>query len=174
MLEEERIWAYAVGGGVTVTFPRASRLSQSHLAPIAQTKIAAGHMWVCVPPFRVVDITLPIQGWSAAKEAYFEGFVIQESSMAATPTVYEILDVDLIAEFQLLNGRLPQMKDIETMAAHIFPMMERFPAFQVKQWRLLVKYVPVNFRASDEHLKDLEVPILNGKRPEEIYQQSRV
>ena len=57
MLENEGIWSCAVGGGITVSFPRASRLPQAHFAPIAPRRIAAGHMWVCVPPFRVVDVT---------------------------------------------------------------------------------------------------------------------
>jgi len=89
----------AVGGGVTVTFPRASRLSQSHLAPIAQTKIRRqGHMWVCVPPFRVVDITLPIPGMECSQEAIFEGFVIQRiKHWLRRPTVYKSSTSILIA-----------------------------------------------------------------------------
>lgn len=173
MLEEERIWAYAVGGGVTVTFPPECRLPQSHFGVIAPREIVAGHMWVTVPPFRVVDITLPIQHWSPIQQPYFDHFVIAEESAPAAPTVWELIDVELIDDFRMSEGRMPGMQDVRMRVPHVFPFMKRFPGFQVHSGRLSIKYVPTKIGASEETLYELHAPRLNGKTPGELYRRFR-
>lgn len=169
MLEQERIWAYAVGGGVTVNFPVGSGLPASHFGVIAPRKVVAGHMWVRVPPFRVVDITLPLQNWSPRQEAFVKQFVIAEGASEAVPTVWELIDVDLIEEFRRDAGRMPTMDDVKKLTPHVFPFMKTFPPFEVRSGDLSVKYVPTKIGASEETLYDLVEPKLNGRSPGESY-----
>jgi len=169
MLEQERIWAYAVGGGVTVNFPPESGLPASHFGVTAPRKVVAGHMCVRVPPFQVVDITLSMQHWSAAQQLFLRQFVIAEESSEAMPTVWEMIDVDLIEEFRMGAGRTPSMEDVRILTPHVFPFMKRFPAFEIRSGRLPIKYVLTKIGASEETLYDLVEPKLNGKSPGELY-----
>ena len=169
MLEQERLWSYAVGGGVTVNFPDTSGIPPSHFGVIAPRQVVAAHMWVRVPPFQVVDITLPFQNWNPQQQHYIRDFVISEESERAQYTVWELVDVNVLMQFQLLNGRDMTLRDVRDIAPHVFPFMARFPAFQVGSGELQIKYVPTKTGASEEGLYELIQPVLNGRRPGELY-----
>jgi hypothetical protein len=173
MLEVEQVWAYAVGGGITVNFPTGSGLPSSHFGVIAPRKVVAGHMWVRVPPFWVVDITLPLQNWSTRQQVFLKEIVMEEETSEAAPTVWELIDVDLIEEFTMRAARIPNMEDVRALAPHVFPFMEKFPAYQVHSRDLTIKYVPTKIGASEETLYGLVEPKLNGKSPGELYTMFR-
>jgi hypothetical protein len=111
-----------------------------------------------VPPFWVVDITLPLQHWSARQRGFLKQFTIAEETSEAVPTVWELIDVDLIEEFRVKRGRNPSMEDVRELTPHVFPFMKRFPAFEVRSGDLAIKYVPTKIGASEETLYDLVEP----------------
>jgi hypothetical protein len=169
MLEEEKIWAVAVGGGLTIDFPAASGLSPSYFGVIAKTAITAAHMWVHVPPFRVVDVTLPMQFWKPNRQIYFTRPVVAEVSTLVAASIYDLADLDVIGEFEMMHGREPRMRDIELIIPHAFPFMKKFPAFQVTHDELTIKYVPTKIGATEDSLYNLIEPRLNGRSPGDIY-----
>jgi hypothetical protein len=71
MLDLEGVWAYAVGGRVTVNFPAHSEVQPSHFGVIGGESNVAAHMWVKAPPFVVIDISLPEQRWGQAHQRFF-------------------------------------------------------------------------------------------------------
>jgi hypothetical protein len=169
MLDLEGIWAYAVGGGVTVNFPVGSGVQPSHFGVIGGESNVAAHMWVKAPPFVVVDISLPEQQWGAARQGYFTNFVITETSRFIPVTVEQLVDMNAYDEFVAANGRRPTMRDVARRIPHAFPFMERFPSFSVVSADLTVDYAPTKVGASLEPLAEMAHPRLNGHSPIELY-----
>ena len=98
---------------------------------------------------------------------------MEEETSEAEPTVWELVDVDLIEEFTIRAGRMPNMEDVRALAPHVFPFMEKFPAYKVRSGDLTIKYVPTKIGASEETLYDLVEPKLNGKSPGQLYTRFR-
>jgi hypothetical protein len=104
MLDLEGVWAYSVGGGVTVRFPRRTRLDPSHFGMLGGTsstpgaESAAGHMWIRVPPYQVLDITLAAQPMPPERALHLTDIVLAERSRPKTATVEQLVDQDLIEQ----------------------------------------------------------------------------
>jgi hypothetical protein len=128
-------------------------------------------MWIRVPPFAVLDITLPEQPWDPRRKAYFHTFVISEIGRASGASVEQLMDMDEIERFAVSHRRLPNMTDIERRAPHIIAFMERFPSFAVEQTPLIVEYAPTKIGASIEPLAEMQVPSMNGLLPWRLYEQ---
>jgi hypothetical protein len=171
MLEAEGIWSYAIGGAVEISFPGESNLPPSYFWPITlpDNPIFAGHMWVCAPPFKVVDVALPVQQWTLEKASYFPEYVLSDLARPAEPTVGDLLDADAVRDFVAHEDRLPTMEDVRRLTPWLFPFMRSFRAFAVVVGQLRIKYVPTKVSATDRPLADMVIPELNGKRPRGIY-----
>jgi hypothetical protein len=169
MLDLEGVWAYAVGGGVTVNFPAGSHVRPSHFGVIGGESDVAAHMWVKAPPFVVVDISLPEQPWGQARQRYFTNFVITETGVPRPATVEQLIDMNAYDEFVQANGRQPAMRDVARRIPHAFPFMERFPSFSVVSGDLTVDYAPTKVAASAEALTEMAHPRLNRHSPIELY-----
>src|SRR5882762_6732324 len=63
VLDREGVWNYVVEGALRVQFPDYSGIRDLHFWPLVHPDNPArtGHAWLRVPPFRVIDITLPVQ-----------------------------------------------------------------------------------------------------------------
>lgn len=171
MLDMEGIWSYTAGGGASISFPKKSGLSPSYFGVIGGESSVAAHVWIRVPPFVVLDITLPAQPWDARRRPYLTDFVISERSRASEPTVHQLIDMDEIERFRFTYGRQPTMKDVAQLIPHVFPFMERFPSFSVEAGSLEIAYVPTKIGASVEPLREMQVPKLCGYSPWELYQR---
>lgn len=169
MLDLEEIWAYAVGGGVTVKFPAGSGLQPSHFGVLGGESNVAAHMWVKAPPFVVVDISLREQKWGRTRQRHFTDFVITEASRPRPVTVEQLVDMNAYEEFIQANGRRPSRGDVARRIPHAFAFMERFPSFSVGSGDLTVDYAPTKVGASLEPLDRMAHPILNGQSPMELY-----
>jgi hypothetical protein len=169
MLDLEGVWAYAVGGGVTVNFPARSGVQPSHFGVIGGESNIAAHMWVKAPPFVVVDISLSEQQWGEARQRFFGDFVMTETSRPLAVTVEQLVDMNAYDEFVHANGRRPTMRDVARRIPHAFPFMERFPSFSVVSGNLTVDYAPTKVGASLEPLAGMAHPVLNRHSPMELY-----
>jgi hypothetical protein len=116
----------------------------------------AAHMWLRVPPFAVLDITLRGQPWDPERRPYFQPFVLSERSLPSTATVEQLVDMNAIEKFAFANGRPPTMREVARCIPHVFPFMERFPSFSVDSISLVIDYAPTKFSASLEPLADMQ------------------
>jgi hypothetical protein len=171
MLDREGIWSYAVGGGATIEFPSSSGIVPSHFGFIGGQSRIAGHMWVRVPPFAVLDITLPAQPWDRARLPFFNSFVMSEVSRATAPTVEQLVDMNAIEQWILSNGRSPTTRDIFRLVPRLGPFMERFPTFSVRADPITVSYAPTKIGGTIKPLEGMTEPHLNGYSPLELYQE---
>ena len=68
-LESGGVWNYVVKGALTIEFPKNSGYGKTYFWPIDIAKVAAGHVWVCAPPYSIIDLTIqPATVWGPSPE----------------------------------------------------------------------------------------------------------
>lgn len=167
-LERQGVWSYLAGGGVRIHFPAASRVTGRFFWPLVDPENPAqtGHAWLCAPPFKVVDITLPVQGYPPDIAKHFGRFVAVERSVPAKVEAGDLYDNKLIEFHVRKHGSRPTLDDL----AH--PQREfmlDFPAFQVAYLELELKYIPMHISAMDGDLDAMRNLCLSGNYPTQLY-----
>jgi hypothetical protein len=173
-LEREEIWNYFVAGALGVYFPEQSRLRPKYLSPIMApgNPARAGHAWLKVPPFVVVDVTLPLQPFSAREAVFITRPVVQEISVPAEPTIEELVEPEAAELFEGHHRRLPTMNDLPAFGVpHLVEFMREFPAFLVTLDEIRLKYVPTAISAPDAPLERMHNLCLSGKYPVQLYDE---
>jgi hypothetical protein len=171
MLDLEGIWSYTVGGGVSVNYPASSRIPSAHFGVLGGQSRVAAHMWIRVPPFAVLDITLPAQPRRPECQPFYPSFVMEEESRPSPATVLQMFDMDELERVTLMLGRRPTMRDVfVNFLPRIRNFMECFPPFAVNYGELVVEYAPTKINASDRPLSGMRHPILTGHSPSALYE----
>jgi len=171
MLEREGIWSYMAGGATVVEFPRHAHLRAQYFHPFVHPDNPAktGHMWLRVPPFAVVDVTLAMQPWSNRQRPFIPAYIASEAFNVAEKEIDDLIEDELM-ELLMEQGRVPTMANLEPRQRQT---MEKFPAFQIEQQELRIKYVPTRVSAMDGALEDMRNLCLSGKYPAQLYQDFR-
>lgn len=167
-LEREEIWGYGAVGSLIVQFVNpAGRRRTLHHFMYPANPARAGHAWLCVPPFDVVDLTVQAQSGFTDEERGRLTPIIAE----AVPTE-EVLDIDELAEPELLEmfraerGRAGRLRDFVGAALREF--WERSPARIVITPSARLKYIECGISAGDGlPLEDMRNLMLCGRGPGE-------
>jgi hypothetical protein len=174
ILDQENIWAYEVGGGVQINYPPQSGLDPSFFGAVGGRRDAvAGHMWVRVPPYAVLDVTLAAQPYPQSKRRYMNSVVMERENILKAATVHQMLDQDAIGRFVTMAGRFPTMRDVFRELPHIEPFLPRFPSFSVNAGDLVIDYAPTKIHATEEALSQMGHPILSGMTPPQFFEAFR-
>lgn len=173
MLERRGVWNYIVKGALTLTFAPDTGLGDLHLAPIMMNgnPAVAGHAWICAPPFRVVDITAAFQPYPPSYERLITSPIIEESLSPVTPTVEDLFDPDLVAEFLRRERRLPTLRDTTANDPDLMSKTRRFGAGSVTLGKVTFRYIACGIGAPDEPLERLSTLNLSGKYPRDLYEE---
>lgn len=160
MLDRLQVWSFGLFGSVVIEAPdRGIRRTIQTMAFKREPgpDIAAGHAWVCAPPFLVVDASLALQRWDAAILPFLPGVVLAGSEASKVEArVEDIVDDrvrDLFADAEgwhdpYLHHRLdPSLRGFH----------QTFPARDVIMPKLHVRFVPVLVRQPTERLNEIEV-----------------
>jgi len=165
MLDQEGVWCYPFAGGLTLEHSDGMWHFGAFSSP--EAKAEAGHMWVRVPPFQVIDIALPFQGWESGIQCHFEGPVVSEISTPYGATERELFDGEYLTD--LGAGKTDRTR-AQRLIEDNLRFMERFQAFTVFHHRLNLHYVPVGTKMSPVGLQEMTWPVLNGMDPSELYE----
>jgi len=170
ILEREGIWNYFVGGGLRIKFPGPSGIQDSYFHPLVHPDNPAqtGHAWLRVPPFTVVDITLPRQEYSAKVAAYFSGPVLAKDSASYNPEAGDLFENRLVDLLVKKYGRRPTLRDLH---ARQIEFMTIFSAFEIQYCELKLGYIPTKISAMDAGLEGMKNLCLSGKYPHELYKE---
>jgi hypothetical protein len=169
MLDEEKIWAYPVGGGVGIRFP-GNEKSYFGAISLPGTPVAAGHMWVCAPPYTVVDISLSLQPWSQERREFLPGNpILSEVASPFEATIFELMDMDYIRWVRRTYGQEPTVGQLLQNYPWLGPVLQQFPATTFPYGQLSLSYVPVGIKMSPKALDGMQAPTLNGLSPAELY-----
>lgn len=164
MLERVGIWCCFVKGSVRVDFPDGSGLEPYHFWSLTHPANPAktGHAWLMAPPFRIVDVTLDLQPWSAQQLRHVPGPVLLESPTPANYAPTDLMEPELLLEL----GRVPTLSEVRQMVRN-FP--ERFGVFGVRVSGTGLTYIATGVSAPDAPLELMGNLVLRGKLPHQLY-----
>jgi hypothetical protein len=170
ILDRDEVWSYLVGGGVRISFPSSSAIRDSYFWPLVHPDNPAktGHAWLCVPPFKVLDITLPIQHYPAKTAAYFDGFVAAEEYSEYEAVAGDLYEDELVELVVQKTGKPPTL---ENLAPRTKQFMRTFTAFSIRYAELALKYIPMQITAIDSDLEGMRNLCLSGMYPLELYER---
>lgn len=170
MLEHEGIWSCMVAGAATVLFPPESGLGRRYFSPLVHPDNPAktGHTWLFAPPFRVVDITLLMQGWNRRESKHIPSVILIERWEAAQADTDDLMERKLSELIYRTTGRAPSMA---SLSPQLVQTMRKFPAFFITINGTRIKYVPTQVSAMDGTLERMRNLRLSGRYPFELYQR---
>jgi hypothetical protein len=146
-LEQYGVWNYVVVGGLIVS--AAGRATKKIFYPEeSDSKSLYGHAWVRVPPFRFVDLTLPLQEYSS-----------DLNGVVTEPVLSELVrDEGFPADF----------------AEYGHPNVDRFcPSFVVTHGNATLLYVPYGVKLPSENLESMAQPVLHGLNSYQLFSEFR-
>jgi hypothetical protein len=154
MLDRLGVWSVAVTGSLTldVNGGRIRRMFHSVDEPDFPGA-ALGHSWIIAPPYRIVDATISLQHWSGDEMGRFvPPFVLaSEEAKKIRPVVKDVVSNKLRTEGAMMGWSdsdlhyrlLPRLRDFGVT----------FPASEISQGRLTLRYVPVAIKQTDVPLE---------------------
>ena len=169
-LKRKGIWGIAVVGSLVVDFlnPQGRRRILHHfMHPANPAK--AGHAWLCVPPYDVVDLTVQAQSGFSADELTRLAPILAE----AVPTdgdiaLDELAEPELLELFRADYGRLALLQDLVTEPMRDF--WTRSPARVVTTQSVRLKYIDCGIIACEAvPLEDMRNLVLSGRGPGDLY-----
>ena len=169
-LDEEGVWSLLVHGAARIRFPAAAGLTTKHFWPIMPPGNPAltGHAWVFAPPFRVVDVSLDSQQYSAGEEEYLTGpvlvtdftvplFGIEDLAEPPMPTLLAAQGITTINGLNKSHPGLPQR-------------IRRIGPVEIQLGLVSVAYIPCAVGASDGPLSESSNLILSGAKPMQLFE----
>lgn len=168
ILEEEGIWNHMVFGSLSIEFPEESKIPRKHFWSVdVKDNARAGHAWIFVPPYHVVDLTIKQQVYKQGEEQYLPSMVLSESDKEYTPTykdlispeVMRILTCQGIKPVNAINSTIPQFKMFNI----------DFKSISTAFNETKLHYIPTSVSAPDLKFIEARNLKLSGKYGYEIY-----
>lgn len=175
ILEKEGIWNYIAVGGLRIEFSATVGLSPTRFEPImASTNPAvAGHVWLCAPPYHVVDIAVGYQPYSRGEAQHIDHPIIVENVEAASYTLEDLMESDAVRETSESLGRTPILDDLYRMVPGLRERIAKYGPFSVRQQDATFSYFPIRVSAPDSPLEQARNLTLSGRGPLELYEAFR-
>lgn len=165
-LEHEGIWGYVAAGSAKVTFPPPGRTRVLHHLMHPNNPATAGHAWLVVPPFSVVDLSIQAQPrFEDAERAQLAAVVEEAATLVHDRTLDELAEDDLLNHFRRVVGR------DGTLADFAGPELEAYwresPHKQLLVGRVALKYLECGVMGSNDPvpLAQMRNLILSGNDP---------
>jgi hypothetical protein len=154
-LEREGIWNCVIAGGAVLDIPS---LTPRYFWPMRAPGNSAltGHAWVCAPPFRVVDITISLQAYPTQYRPHLPEFIAAKHTHETSVIASELYEPEYRAHFFARYGRVPNIRDMETVDPYVLQVAKEFGVFWVEAQRAKVKYIPCQITASDGPLEAIQ------------------
>ena len=170
ILEREGVWNYVVKGALTIDYPKSTGYGTGYFWPIDVTDIKAGHVWVCAPPYSVIDLTVHQQPYGEDRQKHIPGFVITESTEPYTPSIVDICSSEVLSDLRRRGLPIPNETLFE-IQPKLRGFFQSFPATIVRSGETILKYIPCAITASDRPLEEITSLRLRGRTGYEVYEQ---
>jgi len=172
-LERQGIWNYIVKGACSLTFGRETGIKPKHFWPITVGPSAsvAAHVWVKAPPFKVLDLTLPFQPYSAGEERYLLEPILATDGQLVDAVLEDLLDP---SARRLLAERLKRPLRLEDVGALDSALLDRCRSLGgvvVALPQVNVKYVACATSAPDASLERSRNLCLRGRYPIDLWNE---
>lgn len=172
-LQLQGVWNYVVKGALTVEYNKASGLTPAYLGAIMHNgnPASAGHVWVCAPPFKIVDVTASLQPFPGrGREIIGDIVVVADAVEPAIAEAQDIFEPDAVAQFLRRMGRLPTMADVRRYIPDLDEKLSTWGVNRVSADRARFKYVGLATSAPAEPLDEMTNLNLGSKSARELYE----
>ncbi len=174
-LERQGVWNYIVSGAVTIKFPAGSTVQDKHFWPIVagptNGEAVAAHMWVRVPPYQVVDVTLAMQPYAGREASFLPPVVLGEFGRADEVFLSDLVDPEGVAVLGDHLGRKPVLHDVLQLNAGILERIERLGAWEGSHGDTLLRYVSCAVSAPDGPMETARNLCLRGKYMTDLWDE---
>lgn len=164
-LEKEGVWNCILHGATIVDVPG---LSPRFYWPIRHPSNPAktGHMWVCAPPFRVVDITISLQPYPPQYLPHLPDIVLGRQTAETSFVLDELVETEARIDFHRFRGRPYSARDVDPA---MFEVAKQFGAFWTATAGARFKYIPTAVTAPDGRLEDIKGFCRSVPNPADLY-----
>lgn len=170
ILEREGIWNYQVKGSLTISFPTHSNIERKYFWSVHNDEYSAGHSWLVVPPYRIVDLTVQRQPYFEGEESLLPDFVLAKHSSWSELDLVDIIQPDLYATLKMLfNNR--QTRIMEEIELDKKPFSSLYRPEEVQIGEINFKYSPIAVIAPDASFENSTSLRLNGLYGIDLYEQ---
>lgn len=169
-LESGGVWNYVVKGALTIEFPKNSGYGKTYFWPIDIAKVAAGHVWVCAPPYSIIDLTIHQQPFGGHRLKHVPPFVLSESVERYSPTIVDICSTEVVSDLQRQGAPLTN-ETLFRIQPNLRGIFQSFPATVERHDSTILNYTPCAISASDRPFEEITSLRLRGRTGYEIYQQ---
>ncbi|KAA0141022.1 hypothetical protein FYZ48_07045 [Gimesia chilikensis] len=167
------IWCSTMAGSLTIEFDPATKQQPrywAHFFDAPEGSNAAGHAWLMVPPFHVIDMTIGLQQNTADIQQYLPEFVLEETvGPVAGVALEDILDQDLMTQARMARSPVPTIHQLMKLHPNIARMLTKFPPFSVKCEQATLKYFPCRTGALIEKFEDVKTHCFSGQTVPELF-----
>lgn len=149
ILEREGFWNYAVNGALVIELPKSSGNERIEFWAFDMTirKFAAGHAWIFVPPFSVIDITVKQQPYEPAHIPFIPDKIHSLIGPTFRAGARDIMSPSATAYFY--SQGIAQSDFLTAARADLPKFLTTFPGFLVTWEQTIFRYVSVGIGASD-------------------------
>lgn len=133
ILDKEGIWNYIVRGAFSVQ-SRTDAVAYVRPFKTFSVKPAPDHAWLCVPPFKIVDVL------GNVPRDTNRVCVLEEAPAPATVDLTDLVEPEYRREFEKSAGRNLDLRELERLKPRYFISMRRYGIYQIRKRDLLLKY----------------------------------
>lgn len=169
ILEREGYWNYVALGGLEISpTPPAGRGPVYFYGVDTQNpKVAGGHAWVVAPPYRVVDISVRLQPYTAAEKQFVPDIVMATTGQEFTAESDDILSPSVR---QVLRSRgIPRNMSLQAVNPGLPKMLNTFPAVSIVADQAELHYMTTHLSASDGPLEKITNMKYDGRFAIDVY-----
>ena len=170
ILDKEEIWNTCIKGSLTISFPPASGIQPRYFWSSDHGEFTAGHAWLFVPPFTVVDISAKQQPYEDKEFDYIPDLVLSKQNK-----VVEVYAEDIIsptARAEMIQHGIPPNGHLKCAAPYFPELFSAIPPIIIQGVKgATLKYSPVAIHAADCSLEDMRNMEFSGLTPGELYKQ---
>jgi hypothetical protein len=172
ILEAEGIWNFLVKGALTITYSPQTGFTKHYLQALMDqdNSAKAGHVWVCAPPFRVIDVTMSLQeNTPAGAEKYLPPYLIEEQVTPAEVDLEDLAQKGFCSQFENEVGEILDLAKLYVLHPRLKAALSRFGVFEVRKLNVSLKYCCCATTACDTPFERMKTFCVSGKYPWDLY-----
>jgi hypothetical protein len=172
MLDRLGIWSFSVIGSTTFEVLSRDLCCGFYRHDFQDFQDAVlGHAWVVIPPYGVVDATVALQQWGYDPiKQFLPPFVAAENTRRILPHVSDVVSWRLRSHYDFTDGYLDEALHLR-LEPDLLKFGMDFPAVQIEDGPLNMRYVPLHIYMSDGPLETINENGEMGRSGKQIWDQ---
>lgn len=167
-LEKMNIWNYVLKGSMTINFPAESKIDTRHFWSLDHNGFTTAHVWLVVPPFYVVDVTLPLHSFSESEASYITSPICAEANNIIKPEIEDVISEGYCSHLESINVSRSDYYAVISPQTEKF--LSVFPSREVISDKLTIKYIPISVSAPDVPFEQMTAITFDGQTAFDIYE----